>query len=97
MMEATQVEGKGKDKPPKLVSVTLLTIDPGSGDQVEQGEEVAKGKTEVEDLKQELEVPAELSLWVIDKDGQRVRLGDHESYNVKEGDRFVVLSPGGIS
>lgn len=97
-MEATQAQHNHKEgKPPKLVEVTLVTIDPDTGDEVAEEKEIPKGKTEVAVIKQELDVPAELSLWVIGKDGRRKRLADHDIYDVKKHDKFVVIRPGGVS
>ena len=98
-MEATATTKQSKSE--KLVEVELTTIDPESGEQVDEEREVAKGKIEVSLLKQALAIPAELALWVITKrgggHGDRVRLADHETYDVHKGDHFVVLRPGGVS
>jgi hypothetical protein len=88
---------KDADKTRKLVNVTVVSISEESGEQVEEGNEIPRGKTEVTDLKEELGIPAELALWVIDNQGRRTRLADHETYNVKKDDRFVVIRPGGVS
>jgi hypothetical protein len=84
-------------KKPKLVEVTLITIDPETGDEVAEEKEISKGKTVVAVIKQELDVPAELSLWVIGKNGRRKRLADHDVHDVKKADTFVVIRPGGVS
>jgi hypothetical protein len=81
----------------KLVTVTLITIDPETGEEVAEEKQIAKGKTVVAVVKQELDVPAELSLWVIGKNGRRKRLADHDVHDVKKGDQFVVIRPGGVS
>lgn len=95
-MEASAVRQEGK-KDHKLVEVTLITIDDESGDQVEEEKLVEKGKTPVKKLKEELGVEPELALWSINKHGKRTRLGDHETVDVKKGDRFVVIRSGGVS
>jgi hypothetical protein len=95
-MEASEVHQEDK-KHEKLVEVVLITVDEESGDQVEEEKSVEKGETKVKKLKDELGVEAELALWSIDKHGKRKRLGDHETYDVKKGDRFVVIRPGGVS
>jgi len=81
----------------KLVEVTLITVDEESGEQVEEEKLVEKGKTPVRKLKEELGVEPELALWSIDKHDKRTRLGDHETVDVKKGDRFVVIRSGGVS
>lgn len=100
-MEATTTKEKGPGKPGKLVEVELTTIDPESGEQAEEERKVERGKIEVSLLKQMLDVPAELALWVITKrgggHGDRVRLADHDIYDVHKDDHFVVLRPGGVS
>lgn len=96
-MEATQMRHDHKEDKSKLVEVTLITIDPETGDEVTEERKISKGKTEVAVIKQQLDVPAELSLWVIDKKGHRKRLADHDVYDVKKDDKFVVIRPGGIS
>ncbi len=95
-MEASEVHQEDK-KHEKLVEVVLITVDEESGDQVEEEKSVEKGETKVKKLKDELGVEAELALWSIDKHGKRKRLGDHETYDVKKGDRFVVIRSGGVS
>jgi len=97
MESVEQEHGKGHEKEQKLVEVTLITIDPETGEEVAEERQIPKGKTEVTVLKEELEVPAELSLWLIDENGRRERLADHETHNVKKGDRFLVIRPGGVS
>jgi hypothetical protein len=95
-MEANALQQEDK-KNHKLVEVTLITIDEESGEQVEEEKSVAKGTTLVTELKEELGVEPDLALWSIDKHGKRKRLADHETYDVKKGDRFVVIRPGGVS
>lgn len=95
-MEANALRQEDK-KHEKLVEVTLITIDEESGDQVEEEKLVAKGETKVTRLKEELGVEPALALWSIDKHGKRKRLADHETVEVKKGERFVVIRPGGVS
>jgi hypothetical protein len=95
-MEANAVQQEDKTHH-KLVEVTLITIDEESGEQVEEEKLVEKGKTQVTKLKEELGVEQELALWSIDKHGKRKRLADHETFDVKKGDRFVVVRSGGVS
>lgn len=76
----------------KLVSVTLaVTKEDGETEIVEAG------RTPVTQLKQELGVPENCVLWVIEKDGRPKPLGDHEHFDVKAGDHFVALVKGGVS
>ena len=88
-MEAT---AKAKEK---LVNVTLVVK---QGDEVTtETKQVAKGKTDVSVLKEELGVSAEDSLWVVRPNGKLKQLGDHEEHQVKEGDRYEVIARGGVS
>ncbi len=48
-------------------------------------------------LKTELGVPEDASLWVIRKDGKKKPLANHEKHDVKEGDRYQTVIPGGVS
>jgi hypothetical protein len=81
---------------PEPVSVTLVLTDP-QGNTQEDEKSIAGGPTKVTDLKNELDVPPESALWVIGKSGKKKQLGDHETHNVKEGDRYEALVRGGIS
>jgi hypothetical protein len=58
---------------------------------------IESGATKVTALKSELGVAEEASLWVIQKNGKKKPLGDHETHDVKEGDRFQALVRGGVS
>jgi hypothetical protein len=59
--------------------------------------EVESGPTKVTELKAELGVEATASLWVIDHSGKKKQLGDHETHDVKAGDRYQALVRGGVS
>jgi hypothetical protein len=78
------------------VTVTLVLTDPDGNTQTED-KNIADGPTKTTELKTELGVPEETALWVIDKAGKKKQLGDHESHDVKAGDRFEALVRGGIS
>jgi hypothetical protein len=58
---------------------------------------IEAGPTKVTVLKSELGIAEEASLWVIEKNGKKKPLGDHETHDVKEGDRFQALVRGGVS
>lgn len=58
---------------------------------------IESGSTEVAVLKTELGVPEDASLWVIRKDGKKKPLANHEKHDVKEGDRYQTVIPGGVS
>jgi hypothetical protein len=81
---------------PALVTVALTITDENGNSQTHE-KSIPGGSTKVTELKSELGVPAESALWVIAKSGKKKQLGDHESHNVKEGDRFEALVRGGVS
>jgi hypothetical protein len=58
---------------------------------------IESGPTTVTVLKSELGLPKESSLWVIEKNGKKKPLGDHETHHVKEDDRYQALVRGGVS
>ena len=78
------------------VTVVLMLSDE-QGNSQEQSFTLDSGPIKVSGLKALLGVPAESSLWVIQKNGKRKQLADHQNHNVKEGDRFEALVKGGIS
>jgi hypothetical protein len=89
-MDATTVVSKHK-----MVTVTLgVTREDGQPTTVEKT--IESGPTLVPALKQELEVPADSSLWVIVK-GKKKPLADHQHHDVKAGDHFEALVKGGVS
>ena len=81
---------------PKLVEVTLTVTGP-DGNTTTTEKEIPAGETPVLTLKQELGVPATESLFLVNKDGKRKLLADHEHHNVKAGDHFEVVGKGGVS
>jgi hypothetical protein len=81
---------------PRLVTVTLTITDENGNAQTED-KTISGGPTKVMDLKAELGVPAESALWVIQKSGKKKQLGDHETHNVKDGDRYEAIVKGGVS
>lgn len=58
---------------------------------------IESGPTKVTVLKSEIGIAEDASLWVIQKNGKKKPLGDHETHNVKEGDRYQALVRGGVS
>jgi hypothetical protein len=78
------------------VHVSLMITDENGAAQVVE-QELDGGPTPVPDLKSELGVPAESALWVVQRNGKKKQLGDHETHNVKEGDRYEALVRGGVS
>jgi hypothetical protein len=78
------------------VKVTLTITDENGNTQTET-KSIRGGPTKVVELKAELGVPEESALWVIEKSGKKHQLGDHETHDVKEDDRFEALVRGGVS
>ncbi len=78
------------------VTVSLTVTDENGATQVED-KTIDGGPTRVPDLKAELGVPAESALWVVQRNGKKKQLADHETHNVKEGDRYEALVRGGVS
>ncbi len=58
---------------------------------------IQSGPTKVTALKKELDIADEATLWVIEKNGKKKLLADHETHDVKEGDRYQALVRGGVS
>ena len=80
----------------RLVMVTLgITTEDGQTQTVER--EIPSGPTKVPELKEELGVPEDCSLWVIEKSGKKKLLADHETHHVKAGDHYEALVKGGVS
>lgn len=78
------------------VHVSLTVTDENGATQVED-KTIDGGPTPVPELKSELGVPAESALWVVQKNGKKKQLADHQTHNVKEGDRYEALVRGGVS
>lgn len=75
----------------------VLTITDENGDTQTEDRTIPGGPTKVEELKAELGIAEASALWVIDKSGKKKQLGDHETHDVKEGDRYEALVRGGVS
>jgi hypothetical protein len=80
----------------KLVMVTLTLTD-DTGHSTTEEKSIEGGPTEVLELKAELGVAADIALWVVQKNGKKKQLGDHEKHNVKDGDHYEALVRGGVS
>lgn len=91
---STLTEFHGKHPAP--VAVTLIVDDP-EGETETHEETIPSGPTKVPELKAELGVPPEASLWLVRQHGKPKQLVDHESHDVKAGDRFETVVKGGIS
>jgi sulfur carrier protein ThiS len=79
-----------------LVEVSLETTNE-DGDTQTTTLTIKSGPTKVTALKTELGIAEADPLWVIEKNGKRKPLGDHETHDVKEGDRYQALVKGGVS
>ncbi|MGH2738910.1 MAG: hypothetical protein ACRDH6_00250 [Actinomycetota bacterium] len=90
------MEGAAGKPGPSLVTVTLTLTDAEGNTQTDE-KAIPGGPTKVSHLKSELGVPTESALWVIQKSGKKKQLADHETHNVKEGDRYEALVRGGVS
>jgi hypothetical protein len=91
--------GDATEQPVKkehLVEVALETKD-GDGATEVKTLSIESGPTKVEVLMSELGVADALSLWVIKRDGKPKPLAPHETHDVKAGDRYQALVPGGVS
>jgi hypothetical protein len=95
-MSVTEGDPVERDAKPHAVTVTLTLSDENGNTQTEN-KTIPGGPTKVDTLKAELGVPAETALWVINPAGKKHQLGDHETHNVKEGDRYEALVRGGVS
>lgn len=97
-MASNEIASTAQDRPDHgdSVAVTLIVDDPDGGTQTIELE-IPSGPTKVPELKAELGVPAEASLWVVRPSGKPVQLVDHATHNVKAGDRFETVVKGGVS
>lgn len=85
-----------EEKKQEIVTVTLgITTDDGQTQT--ETLSIPGGPTKVPMLKQELGVPADSSLWVVEKNGKKKVLADHETHDVKDGDHYEALVKGGVS
>lgn len=80
-----------------LVTVTEGLTDEETGATETRTLEIAGGPTKVPVLKEELGIASTDGLWVVEKNGKKKPLADHETHNVKEGDHFEAIVKGGVS
>jgi hypothetical protein len=92
----TSPESSAQGPKQQPVEVSLERTDP-EGNSETATLEIESGPTKVPELKTELGVEETASLWVIEANGKKKQLGDHESHNVKAGDRYQALVRGGVS
>lgn len=90
-MEAAQNPQRG------LVEVTEGITDEDTGDSQTKTLEIEGGPTPVSELKAELGIQGAKALWVVEKNGKKKALSDHETHNVKAGDHFEAIVKGGVS
>jgi sulfur carrier protein ThiS len=81
----------------QFVTVTEGITDEDTGASETRTLEIEGGPTKVPELKSELGIAADDALWVVEKNGKKKALADHETHNVKEGDHFEALVKGGVS
>jgi hypothetical protein len=87
-------EHDGRDRPP--VKVTITITDPEGASETREVS-IPSGPRKVPELKSELGVPPEASLWVLRGNDKPKQLVDHATHNVKAGDRFETVVKGGVS
>jgi len=80
----------------ELVNVTLTLTGQDGTTQTEE-KKIEEGPTKVTTLKQELGIAEADALWVVNRHGKKKPLGDHETHDVEEGDRYEALVRGGVS
>lgn len=85
------------EKKSKLVDVTDTVTDEETGESQTNTLEIPGGPTPVPELKNELGIDGASALWVVEKNGKKKALADHETHNVKEGDHYEAIVKGGVS
>jgi hypothetical protein len=90
------MEATAAAKKEATVTVSMGVTDPETGESQTVEATIPGGPTPVPELKTELQIAADASLWVV-KNGKPKQLVDHERYNVKAGDHFEAISKGGVS
>ena len=89
-METTTVGAK------TLVEVSITITDDNGNSQTAK-KNIPGGPTKVHILKAELGVPGQVELWVVEQSGKKHQLANHETHNVKAGDHYEAIVPGGVS
>ena len=84
------------DSRSKLVTITL-TLTGDNGESVTETKTVQGGPTDVVELKDKLGIASDSALWVVQRNGKKKQLADHEKHNVKDGDHYEALVRGGVS
>jgi hypothetical protein len=79
------------------VAVTLGVTNEDDGTTQTLELSIPGGPTPVPELKAELGIADASALWVVQKNGHRKALADHQTHNVKEGDHYEALVKGGVS
>jgi len=79
------------------VTVTLGVTNEDDGTTQTIERTIVGGPTRVPALKEELGIADASALWVVEKNGQKKALADHQTHNVKEGDHYEALARGGVS
>lgn len=79
-----------------LVEVTI-TITDENGNSQTSDKKIPSGPTKVPILKAELGVPEQVELWVVEQSGKKHQLANHETHDVKAGDHYEAIVPGGVS
>lgn len=90
------VEAGGEQADHNPVQVTLEVTNE-AGETETSTFTIKSGPTKVTALKSELGIAEEATLWVIQKNGKKKLLADHETHDVKRGDRYQALVRGGVS
>jgi hypothetical protein len=81
----------------QLVEVTVGVTDEETGDTQTNTLEIPSGPTPVPQLKNKLGIAGASALWVVEKNGKKKVLSDHQQHNVKEGDHYEAIVKGGVS
>lgn len=79
------------------VTVTLGVTNEDDGTTQTVELTIPGGPTRVPELKAELGIADASALWVVEKNGQKKALADHQTHNVKEDDHYEAIVKGGIS
>ena len=80
----------------QVVDVTINITDENGNTQT-VSRTIPSGPTKVTTLKEELGVPAQDALWVVDKHGKKHPVADHATHVVRDGDQYEAIVRGGVS
>jgi hypothetical protein len=84
-------------KKPEQVDVTIGVTDEDTGETQTNTLTIPGGPTPVPELKAELGIEGASALWVVERNGKKKALSDHQEQNVKEGDHYEAIVKGGVS